>query len=581
MLRCTSTAHCASLEHGVTAAVVDDCGAACGPGDVQLNSFVFRELSSKPAAPSNAFPVAWQLTPSPAVGHAQPSQAPAPEQPAYEDDEAGPGEQAGAEAGVIKAFEQALVLAPVTGLLAAPANGLLAAPLGAPISLVPAAEAAATAAPPKVVAFATAAPAAEPPRPAAAAPPAEEQAAPATEQPLPAAEAAAVAEVAEEDLSPAVAPAPSAEVAPLEPPPPEAEAPAAQLDPRMQPGMPPPAPPRAEAAAPAMESLQPAAVGPAAAGEPPAAEPAMAAQAPGEEPPQLSAGMPAAAPPAPEGEAPPAMAVEALPLPTPLVQPPAPAAADPSAPAAEMPAGRAEAEPGPTAAAGGERFSGTARAGSWPSWREFGDLACGLSGIAPNFQSDYGAVKLDLHSRGVAACGRCIKATCANASACSAGTGAALFLVLDDCGHCGGGDLLMSPNALRLMAGVAEGAASPPSLAVEWGFADCGRVAWDIYMHVLPGGSQHYQAVTFSNTGQPLAGARIAGRPLSHSDHRWVWQGDGGRSELAGLLTIELTSMAGKPCLHTAWQTISAQVASLDSQALPGIRFAPPGAAAD
>lgn len=39
------------------------------------------------------------------------------------------------------------------------------------------------------------------------------------------------------------------------------------------------------------------------------------------------------------------------------------------------------------------------------------------------------------------------------------------------------------------MAGVAEGAASPPSLAVEWGFADCGRVAWDIYMHVLPGAS--------------------------------------------------------------------------------------------
>lgn len=83
MLRCTSTAHCASLEHGVTgewvgrlsskwrrpllrsccsaavpaaggvpfaAAVVDDCGAACGPGDVQLNSFVFRWGSGEPAA---------------------------------------------------------------------------------------------------------------------------------------------------------------------------------------------------------------------------------------------------------------------------------------------------------------------------------------------------------------------------------------------------------------------------------------------------------------------------------------------------------------------------------------------------
>ena len=40
--------------------------------------------------------------------------------------------------------------------------------------------------------------------------------------------------------------------------------------------------------------------------------------------------------------------------------------------------------------------------------------------------------------------------------------------------------------------------------------------------------------------------------PAATPSCRWVWQGDGGRSELAGLLTIELTSMAGKPCLHTA-----------------------------
>lgn len=44
---------------------------------------------------------------------------------------------------------------------------------------------------------------------------------------------------------------------------------------------------------------------------------------------------------------------------------------------------------------------------------------------------------------------------------------------------------------------------------------------------------------------------------------------------------MEAPADGASPPVPAAGQTISAQVASLDSQALPGIRFAPPGAAAD
>lgn len=49
------------------AAVVEVCGAgpvpACGPGDVLLNSFAFRQLAARPALAANAFPAEWRFVP--------------------------------------------------------------------------------------------------------------------------------------------------------------------------------------------------------------------------------------------------------------------------------------------------------------------------------------------------------------------------------------------------------------------------------------------------------------------------------------------------------------------------------------
>jgi hypothetical protein len=67
-------------------------------------------------------------------------------------------------------------------------------------------------------------------------------------------------------------------------------------------------------------------------------------------------------------------------------------------------------------------------------------------------QERWAAVKLSRHaSDGAGACGRCVLVTCVGGGgACpEAGGAGVLALVLDDCGHCREGELLLSPEAFR------------------------------------------------------------------------------------------------------------------------------------
>ena len=58
----------------------------------------------------------------------------------------------------------------------------------------------------------------------------------------------------------------------------------------------------------------------------------------------------------------------------------------------------------------------------------------------------YGAVNQKLHD----ACGHCIAAMCTDPDLCKGATTAVLpVLLLDDCGHCGEGDVLLSPLAFK------------------------------------------------------------------------------------------------------------------------------------
>jgi hypothetical protein len=102
----------------ISAAVVDVCGAgptqACGPGDVLLNTFAFRQLSGRPAVAANAFAAEWRFVPCAPWGSVYPGQASpagAPEQGAPH---AVKPEPAGAPAAV-PAVEVAAGLEPPAG----------------------------------------------------------------------------------------------------------------------------------------------------------------------------------------------------------------------------------------------------------------------------------------------------------------------------------------------------------------------------------------------------------------------------------------------------------------------------------
>ncbi|KAI3434687.1 hypothetical protein D9Q98_002750 [Chlorella vulgaris] len=207
-------------------------------------------------------------------------------------------------------------------------------------------------------------------------------------------------------------------------------------------------------------------------------------------------------------------------------------------------------------------MSGTARLGSWGG-RSLEAAACGLGGIPPYFQSHLAAAQLSTHSSGAGLCGRCLTAFCSDAAACPAGR-SVLVQVLDDCGDCGGSGILLSSAAFRELSG---GGGKGP-VAVQWQLADCSDqlAGKDVYMHALPGGNEYYQAVTFSNTKQPVTAVSIDRQALTYASNRWTWQPRGPlKLNTTAPLTITLTSNSGN--------TISAQVAALASQTLTGTQF--------
>lgn len=77
-------------------------------------------------------------------------------------------------------------------------------------------------------------------------------------------------------------------------------------------------------------------------------------------------------------------------------------------------------------------------------------LACGLSGVPSQFQSRFAGIRLDAYSGAyTGACGLCIEAICSDPAACPGGRRPVVLQVLDDCRHCGPGDLNLEPSVFE------------------------------------------------------------------------------------------------------------------------------------
>lgn len=76
-------------------------------------------------------------------------------------------------------------------------------------------------------------------------------------------------------------------------------------------------------------------------------------------------------------------------------------------------------------------------------------LACGMATASPHFQTHFADVNGRLWpDRNAYACGACLAVECSPAAACRNGS-RVVVQVVDDCGSCGNGDIILSPQALR------------------------------------------------------------------------------------------------------------------------------------
>ncbi|GAB4818174.1 hypothetical protein N2152v2_005220 [Parachlorella kessleri] len=235
-----------------------------------------------------------------------------------------------------------------------------------------------------------------------------------------------------------------------------------------------------------------------------------------------------------------------------------------AAPAGELAPARAGAAPTAEGAVAGETFMGLATVGySEPLTADKAQsLACSLGFLGSYAQEHFVGLDLFEVEDGLA-CGRCIRMT---------GSDNRLVVahVVDSCWGCAPEDVRISPTVYRELTG--QNASGQASTDVTYTFVPCAQtVSGPIYMHVIPGGNQYYQQLTFANSAQPLERVTANGQKLSYTDfHRWVWfNGGNPLNSSTGPIHLTLTSQNGT--------TLSTTTPGLYSQQLPaGAQF--PGA---
>lgn len=126
------------------------------------------------------------------------------------------------------------------------------------------------------------------------------------------------------------------------------------------------------------------------------------------------------------------------------------------------------------------------------------------------------------------ACGACIAIKCSRRLHCPLG-GEIIAQVVDDCGSCGKGDVLLNPAAMKELTGRDNG----QTKRVTWRATSCRDLTvGTIRMKIGPGSGDYWQQLSFSNAAQQVVDVEVNANRLKAVDAPqgswWAWQRDDG-----------------------------------------------------
>jgi hypothetical protein len=148
-------------------------------------------------------------------------------------------------------------------------------------------------------------------------------------------------------------------------------------------------------------------------------------------------------------------------------------------------------------------------------------LSCSLGYLEEPFRSRFVALSPAMMNAGFS-CGRCIRLQCDDTSCAEAGK-QIVAQVVDRSGELFDGDVTLSGALFKELTGRDFG--RNPSISVSWAFESCSPwIETPVKMLVKPGGSAYYQAVSFSNSREPILAVMINGERLTHEQNNyWSW----------------------------------------------------------
>lgn len=148
-------------------------------------------------------------------------------------------------------------------------------------------------------------------------------------------------------------------------------------------------------------------------------------------------------------------------------------------------------------------------------------LSCGLGYVEEPFRTRYLAVSPSMYNDGFS-CGRCVKLQCDDLS-CKEPGKQLVATIVDQGGELFDGDVTISGSLFNELTG--RDISVNPTIAVSWNFVSCEDfIDSALKMLVKPGGSAYYQALSFSNSRQPILAVMVNGDRLRHeSNHYWSW----------------------------------------------------------
>jgi len=184
------------------------------------------------------------------------------------------------------------------------------------------------------------------------------------------------------------------------------------------------------------------------------------------------------------------------------------------------------------------------------------NFACALGKVSPHFQDHFAAVKGSLFPDGGGAghaCGACLAVQCVDSATCPGGS-RSIVQVLDDCGSCNAGDILLNPTAFREVVG------SGSRTQVTWTPVSCEEnTEGAMYLTVLPGGNDYFYQFSISNAAKHVAEVSVNGNSLSNENGRWTWTSNGQKLDVQIPMKMELVAAGDGRRVTTELQELASQ----------------------